>query len=48
MGRILRALWCATLLSALGLLPAIAADTARDAATRHKVIFQVSDNDPAK
>ena len=48
MKRILRALTYAALLSTPGLLPALAADTAPGAAAKHKVIFQVSDNDPAK
>lgn len=48
MNRILRALTCVALLSAPGLLPALAADTVPGAAVKHKVIFQVSDNDPAK
>ena len=48
MKHILRALTCAALLSTPGLLPALAADTALGAAVKYKVIFQVSDNDPAK
>src|SRR5579862_1350194 len=48
MNRILRALTCAVVLSALGPFPAMAADATPRAAARHKVIFQVSDNDPAK
>lgn len=46
--RVLRALICAVLVFALGLLPAMAADKTPRAAAKHKVIIQVSDNDPAK
>ena len=48
MNRALRALTCAVPFFALGLLLATAVDTAPRAAPKHKVIFQISDNDPSK